>query len=146
MELSALSNVDLINAFQVPTISSSLGGDETTSVSSSNGAFESLFNSAANMISEANDYSNAAEEEEIKYSLGETESIHDLQIAQQKANILTVCCCRQRFLYVRIQRADEPAILSIRRHVSLRDRLRIGVLCNERENTRNSGKTGGVLE
>jgi flagellar hook-basal body complex protein FliE len=87
MELSALSNVDLINAFQVPTISSSLGGDETTSVSSSNGAFESLFNSAANMISEANDYSNAAEEEEIKYSLGETESIHDLQIAQQKANI-----------------------------------------------------------
>ena len=28
-----------------------------------------------------------AEEEEIKYALGESDSIHDLQIAQQKANI-----------------------------------------------------------
>ena len=32
-------------------------------------------------------YSNAAEEEEIKYALGESDSIHDLQIAQQKANV-----------------------------------------------------------
>jgi flagellar hook-basal body complex protein FliE len=86
MELSALANVDLINAFQVPEISSSLGTEETGSVQGGS-AFETLFNSAANMISDANAYSNAAEEEEIKYSLGETESIHDLQIAQQKANI-----------------------------------------------------------
>ena len=27
------------------------------------------------------------EEEEIKYALGETDNIHDLQIAQQKANV-----------------------------------------------------------
>lgn len=86
MDLSSLSKVDLINAFQVPYITSSLDGAEVGSVQGGN-AFETLFNSAANMISDANDYSNAAEEEEIKYSLGETESIHDLQIAQQKANI-----------------------------------------------------------
>lgn len=86
MELSALSNVDLMNAFQVPQIKSYLDGTVTDSVQG-NGAFETLFQSAANMISDANAYSNAAEEEEIKYSLGETESIHDLQIAQQKANI-----------------------------------------------------------
>lgn len=87
MELSALSNVDLINAFQVPTISSSLDeGDKTGSVQK-NGAFEAAFNSASKMINDANDYSNAAEVEEMKYAMGETESIHDVQIAQQKANI-----------------------------------------------------------
>ena len=86
MELSALSNVDLINAFKVPEVTSSL--DNTTSGAvQRNGAFQALFDSASNMISDANDYSNAAEVEEMKYSMGETESIHDLQIAQQKANI-----------------------------------------------------------
>lgn len=86
MELSALSNVDLINAFKVPEVTSSL--DDTTSEAvQRNGAFQALFDSASNMISDANDYSNAAEVEEMKYSMGETESIHDLQIAQQKANI-----------------------------------------------------------
>ncbi len=86
MELSALSNVDLINAFKVPEVTSSLD-DTTSGVVQRNGAFQALFDSASNMISDANDYSNAAEVEEMKYSMGETESIHDLQIAQQKANI-----------------------------------------------------------
>lgn len=86
MELSALSNVDLINAFKVSEITSSLD-DTTSGAVQRNGAFQALFDSASNMISDANDYSNAAEVEEMKYSMGETESIHDLQIAQQKANI-----------------------------------------------------------
>lgn len=85
MELSALSNVDLMSAFRVPTISSELDG--SAQAVQGNSAFEALFHSAVNMINTTNDYSNAAEEEEIKYSMGETESIHDLQIAQQKANI-----------------------------------------------------------
>ena len=83
MELSALSNVDLINAFKVPELSSSLDDTSTGSVKR-NGAFEAVFNSAANMISDANDYSNAAEVEEMKYSMGETESIHDLQIRSEE--------------------------------------------------------------
>lgn len=86
MELSALSNVDLINAFKVPEVTSSLD-DTTSGAVQRNGAFQALFDSASNMISDANDYSNAAEVEEMKYSMGETESIHDLQIAQRKANI-----------------------------------------------------------
>lgn len=85
MDLSALSNVDLINAFREPYISSELDG--SAHAVQENGAFEALFNSAVNLINTTNDYSNAAEEEEIKFSMGETESIHDLQIAQQKANI-----------------------------------------------------------
>jgi flagellar hook-basal body complex protein FliE len=39
------------------------------------------------LISETNEYSNEAEEEEIKYAMGESDSLHDLQIAQQKANV-----------------------------------------------------------
>lgn len=85
MDLSALSNVDLINAFRVPEITSNL--DNSAQVVQGNGAFEALFNSAVNLVSTTNDYSNAAEVEEMKFSMGETESIHDLQIAQQKANV-----------------------------------------------------------
>ena len=85
MNLSALSNVDFSNAFQVPSISSELDGYVNSVEGDS--AFEALFNSAIRMVNGTNDYSNAAEEEEIKFSLGETDSVHDLQIAQQKANI-----------------------------------------------------------
>ena len=85
MDLSALSNVDLINAFRVPEVSSGL--DDSTRAVQGNGAFDALFNSAVNLVNTTNDYSNAAEVEEIKFSMGETESIHDLQIAQQKANV-----------------------------------------------------------
>lgn len=89
MELSALSGVDLMTAFQTPKISSSLLKDSALVVDSdkNQSAFSTIFDSAMNMIQEANAYSNAAEEEEIKYALGESDSIHDLQIAQQKANV-----------------------------------------------------------
>lgn len=50
-------------------------------------SFESLFQSALNMINETNQLTNEAEEEEIKYAMGESSSIHDLQLAQEKANI-----------------------------------------------------------
>jgi len=50
-------------------------------------AFDALLDSAAAMINETNDLSNAAEEEEIKYALGQSESTHDLEIAQEKASI-----------------------------------------------------------
>ncbi len=90
MDLSALSGVDLSTAFNTPTISSKLNDVNDSMVVNSNddnSAFGTLFDSAVNMIKETNDYSNAAEEEEIKYALGESDSIHDLQIAQQKANV-----------------------------------------------------------
>lgn len=54
---------------------------------SNNASFEAMFQSAMDMINETNGLTNAAEEEEIKYALGMTESMHDLQVAQQKANI-----------------------------------------------------------
>lgn len=90
MDLTALSGVDLMTAFQTPKISSDLVQDSDSILVNSgenDSAFSTVFQSALNMIQEANDYSNAAEEEEIKYALGESDSIHDLQIAQQKANV-----------------------------------------------------------
>lgn len=60
---------------------------EKTKQQSNNASFEAMFQSAMDMINETNGLTNAAEEEEIKYALGMTESMHDLQVAQQKANI-----------------------------------------------------------
>ena len=90
MDLTALSGVDLASAYSTPTISSGLSDGKDSLIINSDdnkSAFSALFDSAVNMVQETNDYSNAAEEEEIKYALGESDSIHDLQIAQQKANI-----------------------------------------------------------
>lgn len=52
-----------------------------------NGGFESLFQSALKMVNETNGLTNAAQEEEMKYAMGQTSNTHDLQVAQQKANI-----------------------------------------------------------
>ncbi|HHT87937.1 MAG TPA: flagellar hook-basal body complex protein FliE [Clostridiales bacterium] len=52
-----------------------------------NAAFETLFDAAVNMIKETNRYTNEAEEAEMAFSLGLLDNTHDLQIAQQKANL-----------------------------------------------------------
>lgn len=54
---------------------------------SSNVSFESVFQSALDMVKETDDLSNKAEEEEIKFAMGMSDSIVDLQAAQQKANL-----------------------------------------------------------
>lgn len=65
------------------------GNYKTTAVGNEDNtaAFETLFQSALDMINETNDLSNVAEEEEMKYAMGLSDSIHSLQVAQQKANI-----------------------------------------------------------
>ncbi len=55
--------------------------------SNRNQAFESVFQSALDGIDNTNSYINQAEEEEIKFALGESDSLVDLQNAQLKANI-----------------------------------------------------------
>jgi flagellar hook-basal body complex protein FliE len=52
-----------------------------------NAAFETLFDAAANMIKDTNRYTNEAEEAEMAFSLGLLDNTHDLQVAQQKANL-----------------------------------------------------------
>ncbi len=67
---------------------SKYGIDSASSVKENrNATFESLFEAAKGLIQEANNYTNAAEEAEMAYALGLTDNTHDLQIAQQKANL-----------------------------------------------------------
>ncbi|MCI8769827.1 MAG: flagellar hook-basal body complex protein FliE [Lachnospiraceae bacterium] len=90
MNISSLSDINFDSLFQTPTISSDLAQESDSLLISGDDdstPFSSILDSAARLINQANAYSNAAEEEEIKYALGETDNIHDLQIAQQKANV-----------------------------------------------------------
>lgn len=67
---------------------SNIKGDNSTKVKSNNNeTFENLFQSALSMVNDTNNLANAAEEAEISYALGLTDNTHDLQVAQQKANL-----------------------------------------------------------
>ena len=50
-------------------------------------SFDALLNSAMDMLRETNDYTNEAAEAELAYAMGITNSTHELQVAQMKANI-----------------------------------------------------------
>ncbi len=81
MNISSIGKIDLAEL-------SKYGTDSTkTATDNRNKTFESLFQAAIGMINETNNYTNAAEEAEMAYSLGLTDNTHDLQIAQQKANL-----------------------------------------------------------
>jgi len=60
---------------------------EQASKATNNTTFEALFQSALSLIHETDELTNQAEEEEIKYAIGQSDSTHNLQIAQQKANL-----------------------------------------------------------
>ncbi len=64
----------------------SAAAEKSTNVNNTEKAgFDSIFQSAMDMVSETNALSNQAELEEIKFAMGESESTHDLTIALQKA-------------------------------------------------------------
>ena len=48
--------------------------------------FDAFLNSAINNIKTTNSYLSRAEDEELKFAMGETENFHDLTIALQKAS------------------------------------------------------------
>ena len=61
--------------------------DSSKVQSNNNQAFETFFQSALDSVEETNSYIDKAEEEEIKFALGQSDSLVDLQNAQLKANI-----------------------------------------------------------
>ena len=75
MEIGALLNVQSA-AIQQAANQKTVNGD---------GAFDSIFATAMNMLDETNQLQNTAESLEIQFLLGEAENTHDLQIAQRKA-------------------------------------------------------------
>lgn len=47
--------------------------------------FDSVFQSALDLVNQTNEYSNVAEEEELNYAMGLSEDTHTLMVAQAKA-------------------------------------------------------------
>lgn len=86
MNITSMSSMD--NALQKinnNTLTSAFDSD-LTSKKTSDSSFDSLLNSAINLIKETDELSNAAEEEEIKYALGYDNTL-ELMVAQNKANL-----------------------------------------------------------
>lgn len=82
--LSALSSTSGLNSVSgVSTLTGSL--DKKADTVEGN-MFDSILNTAIDNIKTTNSYLSDAENEEIKFALGETENTHDLTIALQKAS------------------------------------------------------------
>jgi flagellar hook-basal body complex protein FliE len=80
MDISTLTNVSSNYIKQAAENNPFVNTSEDTQ-------FASLLESSMKLINDTNDYQNAAEQAEIQFALGESTNTHDLQIAQQKANI-----------------------------------------------------------
>lgn len=78
MDISVIQNIQQAN--YVPSWQEQEETEKT-------GGFDSIFKTALNMLEETNDLQNKAEEMEIQFALGQADNAHDLQIAQQKANM-----------------------------------------------------------
>lgn len=82
MNISQISGIDRLS--EVSRYGSTT---DTELKTSGQETFESILSSAMKMVNETDQLSNAAEEEEIRFAIGETDNWHDLMVAQQKANI-----------------------------------------------------------
>lgn len=79
MDISALSNV-------TPSYLTGLT-DTADKIGSQGKGFDSILQSMMNMVSETNYAQNKAEEAEIQFELGYATNTHDLNAAQEKADI-----------------------------------------------------------
>lgn len=84
MDLSSITGISGLSAADKV---SSLTGILAEKEKSTDGTlFESFLNTALDNIKTTNSYLSDAENEEIKFALGETDNTHDLTIALQKAS------------------------------------------------------------
>jgi flagellar hook-basal body complex protein FliE len=79
MNITSVGNIMEISKFGLQSATEAKGNR--------NDAFETLFQAASGMIKDTNRYTNEAEEAEMAFSLGLMDNTHDLQVAQQKANL-----------------------------------------------------------
>ena len=78
MQINGINNITSIHNLINQTVKTD---------TSKNDIFENMLQSAVSVIKETNQLTNAAENEEISYAMGLTNSTHNLQVAQEKANI-----------------------------------------------------------
>ncbi len=87
MDISTINSMQGLNNLRGTESIGSLTGSLMGKNEEANGTvFESFLNTAINNINTTNSYLSNAENEEIKFALGETENTHDLTIALQKAS------------------------------------------------------------
>lgn len=79
MDVASISNLTELSKYGINSAS--------TAKENRNATFENMFQAAIDMVNETNSYTNAAEDAEMSYALGLTDSTHDVQVAQQKANL-----------------------------------------------------------
>ena len=78
-EFTTLNSINSLHA--------STFGDSKVNSSQGSSSFDTILNAAVDMYKEADSLQKAAESAEMSFALGYTDSIHDLALAQQKANI-----------------------------------------------------------
>lgn len=87
MDLTAITALNGIGGVNVVRDTSSLTGTLAEKQKMTEGTmFESFLNTAIDNIKTTNSYLSDAENEEIKFAMGETDNTHDLTIALQKAS------------------------------------------------------------
>lgn len=87
MDLTSIMGLKSISGFPTVDGTSTLTGTLAGKSEKADGTlFDSFLNTAIDNIKTTNGYLSDAENEEIKFALGETENTHDLTIALQKAS------------------------------------------------------------
>ncbi len=86
MDLSRITGITGLNVNKTEDLSSLTGSLFQETKKADGTVFESFLNTAINNINTTNTYLSNAENEEIRFALGETENTHDLTIALQKAS------------------------------------------------------------
>ena len=85
--VNGLSGVSGITDISGMTGIEKLSEIKTDSLKTDASSFDSLLESAKSMLKETNYYQNAAEQAELQYAMGLMTNTHELQVAQQKANL-----------------------------------------------------------
>lgn len=62
------------------------GATAAQKTAASDGSFDSVLNNAMKLVSDTNTLQNDASAQAVSFALGETDNVHDLLIAEQKAN------------------------------------------------------------
>lgn len=87
MDLSAITEISGLRGLDRISSTSTLTGVLTGEQEKTSGTlFESFLNSAIDNIRTTNGYLSDAEDEKLKFAMGETENTHELMIAMQKAS------------------------------------------------------------
>ncbi len=72
---------------KIQGVTSNIPGVTATEKTENGSAFEAIYQSAIGLLEETNRYTHEAEEAQMSYMLGLNDNVHDLLIAQNKANL-----------------------------------------------------------